>query len=141
MRVVIDTNVLFEGLTQQGGSADLIIQAWLDETVEVCVSTALAYEYVDVLARKLSPRRWSQIRPVLGKLLAKTRYIDIYFSWRPISQDPRDEHVIDCAMNANAVVITQNVKHFRNATKWLGLRVLTPLEFIKQGKARGEEKT
>ena len=29
-RVVIDTNVLFEGLTKQGGAAGLIVDAWLD---------------------------------------------------------------------------------------------------------------
>jgi predicted nucleic acid-binding protein len=29
LRIVVDTNVVFEGLTQQGGAAGLIIDAWL----------------------------------------------------------------------------------------------------------------
>jgi len=43
--VVIDTNVVFEGLTKQGGAAGLIIDAWLAGLLEVYISNALAYEY------------------------------------------------------------------------------------------------
>lgn len=137
-RVVVDTNVLFEGLTKRGGAADLIIHAWLDETIDVCVSTALAFEYADVLARKLSENRWRKLKPILGKLLNNARYTDIYFNWRPISPDPGDDHVIDCAMNANAIVVTDNVKDFRRAIKYLGLRVLTPAEFVKRLPRNGD---
>lgn len=42
--VVIDTNVVFEGLTKQGGAAGLVIDAWLAGLLEVCVSNPLAYE-------------------------------------------------------------------------------------------------
>lgn len=54
MRVVIDTNVVFEGLTKQGGACGLIIDAWRAGLIKACVTNALAYEYEDVLARKLS---------------------------------------------------------------------------------------
>lgn len=56
-KVVIDTNVVFEGLTKQGGAAGLIIDAWLAGFINVCVSNALGYEYEDVLSRKLSDAR------------------------------------------------------------------------------------
>ena len=59
-RVVVDTNVLFEGLTKQGGAAGLIVDAWLTGWIVVCVSNALAYEYEDVLSRKLSVARWQK---------------------------------------------------------------------------------
>jgi predicted nucleic acid-binding protein len=61
LRVVIDTNVIFEGLTKQGGAAGLIIDLWLAGLLEVCVSNAIAYEYKDVLARKLNKQRWQKI--------------------------------------------------------------------------------
>ena len=38
--------------------------------------------------------------------------------------------MIDCAMNGNAIVITSNVRDFRNAQESLGLRVMTPIEFV-----------
>jgi len=129
-RVVIDTNVLFEGLTQQGGAAGLVIDAWLANLITVCVSNAVAYEYVDVLSRKLSEKRWQEIHRVLGTLLTNVRFVTVYYSWRPSSPDKGDEHIIDCAMNAGAAVITGNTRHFQKAQLSLGLEVMTPVELV-----------
>lgn len=126
-RVVVDTNVVFEGLTKQGGAAGLAIDAWFAGLIEVCVSDALVYEYEDVLARKLSPPRWQTLRPVLGTLLDRARFTPIYYSWRPSSLDPGDDFAIDCTMNANATLVTSNVRDFQNARESLGLKVMTPV--------------
>lgn len=128
--IVVDTNVVFEGLTKQGGAAGLIIDAWLAGLMVVCVSNALAYEYDDVLSRKLSEERWSQLRPVLGRLLSVAQYTNTYFSWRPTSPDAGDDLVIDCAMNAGAIVVTSNIRDFRSAKESLGVQVLTPVQFV-----------
>lgn len=52
-------------------------------------------------------------------------------AWRPLSPDPADDHMIDCAMNAAAVLVTWNVRDFRLAERALGLPVRTPIEFLK----------
>lgn len=129
-RIVVDTNVVFEGLTKQGGASGLIVDAWLAGLMIVCVSNALAYEYDDVLSRKLSEERWSKLKPVLGQLLNIARYTSIYFSWRPTSPDAGDDLVIDCAMNASAIVVTSNIRDFQSAKESLGLQVLTPVQFV-----------
>jgi len=128
--VVVDTNVVMEGLTKPGSAASLILNGWLAGLFQVHVCDALAYEYVDVLSRKLSPNRWQQLKPMLGKLLAQSYLTTIYYSWRPISPDPGDEHVIDCAMNANAILVTSNIRDFQMAKRILGLRVMKPLELL-----------
>lgn len=46
---VIDTNVLFEGLTKSDGACGLIVDAWLNGIFVACVSNALALEYTLVL--------------------------------------------------------------------------------------------
>jgi len=138
LRIVVDTNVVFEGLTKQGGADGLMVDAWLAGLMVVCVSNALAYEYSDVLSRKLSEERWSRLKPVLGQLLSIAQYTNIYFSWRPTSPDAGDDLVIDCAMNAGAIVITSNIRDFQSAKKSLGLRVLTPVQFV-EALASGEK--
>jgi predicted nucleic acid-binding protein len=81
LRVVIDTNVVFEGLTKQGGACGLIVDAWLAGGLfQVCVSNALAYEYKDVLSRQLSSKRWQKLKPVLGALLVGAQFTTIYYS-------------------------------------------------------------
>jgi len=132
MRVVIDTNVVFEGLTKQGGASGLIVDAWLNGLFRPFISNALAYEYADVLSRLLSETRWRRIQPILGELLDHAEFTTIYFTWRPSSPDPGDEHVIDCAMNAGATIVTSNTRDFQPAKHSLGLRVITPVEFVAQ---------
>jgi len=132
IRVVLDTNVLFEGLTKRGGACGLIIDAWQAKLFSVCISNALAYEYQDVLSRKLSEQRWQEIKLILDGLLDnQSEYVKIHFSWRPISPDPGDDHVIDCAMNAHALIVTSNVRDFEKARQVLEAQVMTPIEFLE----------
>lgn len=131
-RLVIDTNVVFEGLTKQGNAAGVIMEAWLAGSFDIYVSDTLAYEYVDVLSRKLAPWRWQRLAPVLEALLQQSQFVTVYYSWRPLSPDPGDDHVIDCAMNANATVITFNRRDFEVARKALGLPLMTPVELVKR---------
>lgn len=132
IRVVLDTNVVFEGLTKQAGTCGLIIEAWRAGLLDVCVTNAILAEYEDVLSRKLSAQRWTEITTVLDELLeVHTEFIQVYFVWRPISPDPGDDHVIECAINANASVVTSNLRDFRLAENKLGLSVITPLQLIR----------
>lgn len=130
IRAVIDTNVLFEGLTKGGGAAGYVIEAWLAGSFKACVSNSIAYEYLEILTRKVSTARLESIQPILGELLAVADYVPIYFTWRPMSPDLGDDHLIDCAMNAGAVIVTSNIKHFRTATETLEVPVFTPLDFL-----------
>ena len=131
VRAVIDTNVVFEGLTKRDTAAGWIVEAWLAGLFRPCISNALGYEYVEVLSTKLSPKRREQVRPLLRGLLEAAERIGIHFTWRPSSPDPGDEHVIDCAMNAGAIIVTWNVRDFRRAQSQLGLPISTPVEFLR----------
>ena len=130
LRAIIDTNVVFEGLTKQGGASGLIIDAWTAGLFEACVSTALSYEYEEVLSRKLSNIRWQKMKPVLGTLLESAAFAIIRYTWRPSSPDPGDKHLIDAAMNSGAIVVTSNIRDFKEAERSLGLAIMNPVEFI-----------
>lgn len=129
-KVVLDTNVVFEGLTKKNGACGLIIDVWFAQLINVCVSDALVYEYIDVLERKFSPQKWQQAQIILATLLHQSTFTSIFYTWRPASPDPGDDLVIDCAMNANAIVVTANMKDFRLAHQELGLQVMRPVEFV-----------
>ncbi len=130
IRAVIDTNVLFEGLTKTGGAAGLVVDAWLNGSFSPCLSTALAYEYADVLQRKLSAVRWASVSSVLATLLSLAEETRIYYSWRPTSPDAGDDLVIDCAMNGGAIIVTANEKDIRTSEQNLGMVVMSPVEFM-----------
>lgn len=130
IKAIIDTNVVFQGLTQQGGSPGLIVDAWAAGLYKSCVSNALSYEYEDVLSRKLSDPRWMRIKPVLGYLLDKAEFVTVRYTWRPASPDPGDDHLIDCALNSGGIIVTSNIRDFRDAEQSLGLMVMTPEVFV-----------
>jgi predicted nucleic acid-binding protein len=132
MLAVIDTNVVFEGLTKQGGASRLVVDAWLAGLFQPCVSTALVYEYRSVLSRKLSAERMFRLEIVLAEMLDQARHVEIYFSWRPASPDPGDDLLIDCAIGVNATVVTWNRRDFLYAQARFGLQILSPVEFLRQ---------
>ena len=126
----MDTNVVFEGLTSAASAPGVIVEAWLAGLFQACVSNALAYEYAEVLQRKLSATRWGQARIALATLLDRSELVPVRYTWRPSSPDPGDEHLIDCAMNGRALVVTSNLKDFRYAETSLGLQTLSPPEMV-----------
>src|SRR3972149_848341 len=125
IRAVIDTNVLFEGLTISG-ICGLVVDCWVNQLFVPCVSTALVYEYQDVLGRKIGERRKDSILKALQALLNRAEFVPIYFSYRPCSLDPGDDLVIDCVLNTQACLVTLNLKDFRQPAQRLGFSLFSP---------------
>ncbi len=129
MRAVVDTNVLLEGLNRRG-VAGAVMDLWVAGRFTVCVSTALALEYEDVLTRHGGTDRVARVRMALQALLSRAEFVPVAFSYRPSSKDPGDDMVIDCAMNGRAAIVTSNTKDFREASERFGFGLYTPKGFL-----------
>ena len=128
MRPVIDTNVVFEGLTKHGVCGQ-IMDAWAARRFAPCVSTALALEYEEVLGSKIGHRR-EQVLLALQALLDRSEFVPIYFLTRPLSPDADDDFLIECAFNASASLVTSNRRDLIAARDVLGIDVLSPEAFL-----------
>lgn len=133
---MIDTNVLFEGLTALGPAAR-IIDAWVNGDFLPCVSTALALEYEDVLVRKLGKARTETAQKALQALLRRCEWVPIYFSYRPASPDRGDDLVVDCVLNSGGVLVTYNLRDFRKPAEELGVTIFEPAEFLASSRRWG----
>lgn len=129
LRAVIDTNVLFTGLSRRGPEG-AVVDAWVEQRFRPCVSTALALEYEDVLKRKLGTVKRRTAMRALQALLSRSDFVPIRFTYRPASPDPGDDLVVDCLLNGQAVLVTSNVRDFRKPSRELGFPVLKPAEFL-----------
>jgi predicted nucleic acid-binding protein len=57
----------------------------------------------------------------------------VNFRWRPQLKDPKDEFVLEAAVNGQAdALVTHNVGDFESAGRLFGLRVMLPRDVLKE---------
>lgn len=131
-RVVLDTNVLVAALRSRKGAAYRLLSLVGTGAFEHALSVALAFEYEDVLTRPsvgiTLPRQVTD--DILDFLCSAARRRRIHFLWRPVLPDPRDDLVLELAVEAQCMaVVTYNVRDFAGSERF-GIRVLTPQQFL-----------
>ncbi|MFT5144509.1 MAG: putative nucleic acid-binding protein [Rhodothermales bacterium] len=56
---------------------------------------------------------------------------DIYFLWRPVLSDPRDDMVLEVGIASAAdAIVTFNERDFRKASTF-DIAIVTPLDYLK----------
>lgn len=131
-QIVLDTNVLVSALRSNRGASFKILSLLRDGKFKIHLSVALVCEYEDVLKReeigiKLTVEEIDRLIDILCLLGEKN---NIWYLWRPLLSDAKDEFVAELAINARVdAIVTHNVKDFRNIRRF-GIEVLTPGEFL-----------
>lgn len=135
LQVVVDTNVIVSGLRSRKGSAFILLQHIGKGKFDINLSVPLILEYQDVLFRQLpslSSLTTADIEDLLDYYCAIGHLHEIYYLWRPILRDPRDEMVLEVAVKAQCQhIITFNIRDFAGIEQF-GLTVLTPSLFLRQ---------
>ena len=131
-RAVIDTNVLHAGLYSATGASFQILRLIEQGVIMPLLSTALLFEYEEVLRRnqKLLGLSDRAVDDVLDGLCARGECRRIHFLWRPQLSDPKDDHILELAVAAGgADIVTHNVNDFAAAAAF-GVRVITPANLL-----------
>ncbi len=134
LQVVIDTNVFLSALrSSQGASFLLLTLVGRSPRFDINLSVPLVLEYEDVAKRPgLVPFLALQdIDDILDFLCAAAHRHPIFFLWRPFLKDPKDDMVLELAVEAGCdYIITFNKKDFAGSEQF-GIVVLTPQEFLQ----------
>lgn len=136
--LVIDTNVLVGALLGgSSGSARRVIAECLRGSYQPVVGAALYREYEEVFGRQdlwrdstLTP---AQRETVLDGFLSVSRWVEVFFAWRPNLPDEADNHLVELALAGGAVaIVTRNVRDLAGGElKFPNLRVLTPPQCLE----------
>jgi len=132
MNVVIDTNVLISALKSKQGASYKLLMALPKELFTPNVSVPLFFEYESVAKRQglVSKLSSQDIDSILEYFLSKSSIRKIFFLWRPYLKDPKDDLVLEVAVESQSeYIITFNTKDFKGCNKF-GIAVVTPQEFI-----------
>ncbi|MCP4298591.1 MAG: putative toxin-antitoxin system toxin component, PIN family [Proteobacteria bacterium] len=132
-KIVIDTNVVISALRSSKGASFKLLSIVDSNLFDFSISVPLFIEYESV-AKRNAPEldlTYADIEDILNYLAKMGDKRDIYFLWRPFLRDPKDDLVLEVAVESNSnFIISYNKKDFKNINKF-GLEVLTPLEFLK----------
>jgi len=133
LRIILDTNVLYSGLYSSKGASFKVLRAITDGKLRGVLSTALLFEYEDVLKRNQEILNLSNqdIEKILDNLCLLSDHQKIYFLWRPRLPDPKDDHLLELAVASGVnLVVTHNTSDFKGSDKF-GVRPITPKELLE----------
>lgn len=134
-QIVIDTNVFLSALrSNQGASYLLLMLIGQSALFEISLSVPLVLEYEDVAKRPglISAFSEEDIDAVIDRLCLMGHRQSIFFLWRPFLKDPKDDMVLELAVEANCdFIITFNKKDFVGSEQF-GIPALTPQEFLRK---------
>lgn len=134
LSVVIDTNVIVSALRSKQGASFKLISLIVKNLFEFSISVPLVLEYESVLRRHLDEKLYSDsdLNDFLNFLCKVGNKRKVYFLWRPFLKDPKDDMVLELAIESNCdYIITFNKRDFVGISKF-GKVALTPSEFIKK---------
>lgn len=133
-RAVLDTNVLVAGLRSRRGASYRLLTLVGTRRFAHVVSVPLVLEYEEVLKRRGAGHRLSRadVDAVLDYLCATGELQPIHFLWRPLLPDPKDDMVLEAAVNGRCDrVITFNHRDFRGSERF-GVTPVSPVAFLEQ---------
>ena len=133
-KIVIDTNIIISALLSSRGAAFKLISLVGKGHYNYVLSVPLLIEYEDVLKRKNSKILLSleSKNNILDRLCFHADLREIFYLWRPYLNDPKDDLVLELAVESNCdSIITYNLKDFKNIDKF-GLEAITPKAFLQQ---------
>ena len=133
--LVLDTNVLIAALrSRTGASFRLLDLLGTREDLELHMSVPLVLEYEQVAKRQAKALGLSHedIDDVLDYLCSIAVRHEIFFLWRPVLKDPRDDMVLELAVSASCrTIVTYNKRDFEGSEKF-GIEVETAKEFLQR---------
>lgn len=137
MRVVLDTNILVAGLRSPEGASREILHLVSEQALTPVVSVPLLTEYESVMKRgeflDKTGVTGRDVDAILDHLLQRAKLQRINFLWRPLLPAPKDDCILECAVNgAASALITFNKRHFPGI-ELFAITLLTPSELLASG--------
>ena len=131
-RVVVDTNVVVAGLRSRQGAAFRLLSEVGKGSFEIALSVPLVLEYEDGLLRhsKVTNLGQADVDALLDYFCKVAHLQQIFYLWRPLLRDPKDDLLLELAVAAQCQsIITYNIRDFVGAERF-GVRVSEAAAFL-----------
>lgn len=133
---VLDTDVMVAAFRSDAGASRQVLEAARVHRFELLLSVPLILEYESLtrpehLAASGATRE--DVAAVLDELAAIAKRVQLIIRTRPLLPDPKDEMVLETAVNGHAeAIVTFNDRHFRPVAGRFRCLVLRPGEVLRR---------
>ena len=129
MRVVLDTNVFISGIFFSGPPSQ-ILKAWANKKLQLVLSQPILEEYQRVSEELSSKFPSIDISQILDFVMIHGLFVDTQGYSIAVCDDPDDDKFIECAVAGNCKIIISGDKHLLKLSKYRGVAVLVPRDFV-----------
>lgn len=132
IKVVIDTNVIVSALKSRKGFSYKLLSDIDNPRLEVFISVPLILEYEDVLRRNSSQIKLnaSEVSDILDYICLIGKQRKIFYLWRPFLKDPKDDMVLELAVESGAnYIVSFNKKDFEGIDRF-NQKIISPKELL-----------
>lgn len=138
LRILLDTNVLVNGIQDEFSQTNQIIELCLNGEVQPLVSRVILSEYQRLAKQKISD---AEYLAHLDEYYKNAETIRTKSKFRIIVDDPEDNKFLNCAVDGNADYIITDDHHLLEVEKFKGVKIKSPKEFWNMYQEEGDGKT
>lgn len=136
MRVVLDTNTLVSAVLSPLGPPRRLLDGARAQVFELCSSPVLMAELLDVLSREKFARRLAaaELTPlgIVGEIMRLAAMATPTEVPRIVAGDADDDHVLACAVTAQANLIVSGDRHLLSlGSHYQGIPIVTPAQAVE----------
>ena len=134
MRVVLDTNQHISAIIRPNGNPDQILQLWHLGLIEMAISPAILEEFQRVARRPRIQQKYNLSDGDITDYLEVLREFAIVvpgsITVDAVPDDPDDNIVIACALEAEADLIISGDQHLLTLGSYQGIPIVKAADFL-----------
>jgi predicted nucleic acid-binding protein len=137
MIVVLDTDMLVAAVMSASGASRFLLREIGLGRLTAAASVPLLLEYEAVLKRLETLQRAGatieDMDVILDQLAATLQRVPIWYLWRPLLRDIKDDMVLEAAANGAAThLVTFNIRDFGEAPRRFDIELCPPAELARR---------
>ena len=130
MRIVLDTNVVVSAILF-GGKPQEILEAALAGDFRLCISEPMVVELQGVLQRPKFEFNRQIVQSIVSEITLLAEWVTPTKHFELVEDDPADNDVIDCAVEANADFLISGDRHLLQLGMCVNIQIVSSDSFIK----------
>lgn len=130
MDVVFDTNVLISSTIYDGSVSQKLLFKLIRANAVVYSSTPILTEYQKVLKRDFEYSD-EECAHIMEKVMAFVRLVTPKRKISVVKNDPDDDKIVECAVEASCKYIISYDKHLLGLKEFARIKILKPEEALK----------